>query len=316
MAEYIALVGAVSEGELTLDPAFVVSVAAGSQTGPSYRSPYLMGRLCPRPSVRGYETDPARALMVELVGQGGEVLLRQVVALMPFCLDAHGLSTDLFFAVRIPWQENVTSLKFYYEGETIRHVEVGQVRPKAVLTWKPQDGTAHGFQIVTWESETADGAVLYYILQYSNGADSWRALSRAMTETEYEVDFDVLPGGDQCRLRLLVSDGINCAHTESESFAVRVKPCFAIILHPQNGHVIQGGGRLELHGQGLYIEEDETEVNELKWSSSLDGELGRGALIIADQLSRGTHRITLIAGREGRIGRSDISVGVGVERDK
>jgi hypothetical protein len=67
-----------------------------------------------------------------------------------------------------------------------------------------------------------------------------------------------------------------------------------------------------LNGQGYWLEEDQPETVDLTWSSSLDGNLGRGAhLTVA--LSAGLHAITLRAGSGERVSSSTVSVNVSAD---
>jgi hypothetical protein len=130
------------------------------------------------------------------------------------------------------------------------------------------------------------------------------------------VDFDLLPGGDRCRIGVLATDGVNTIVAESPSFAVPVKPCRAMILAPEDGSSFAIGELVLLQGQGYYLEEQQAETEELVWTSSQAGELGRGMTVEVKGLSPGLHRITLRAGTGERAGEASISIGIGGETDQ
>ena len=143
---------------------------------------------------------------------------------------------------------------------------------------------------------------------YSNtdGAD-WHFLSFTIQEPVYEVDFDRLPGGTRCQVGVVASDGVNTVLTATRSFPVPTKPCQALILAPEEGATVGAGETVTLQGQGYYLEEREPELEQLDWSSSVDGALGTGPVLDV-ALSPGTHQITLRAGTRER--RCEATVGV------
>jgi hypothetical protein len=87
-----------------------------------------------------------------------------------------------------------------------------------------------------------------------------------------------------------------------------VKPCRAIIFSPRDGGTFPAGEHVALHGQGFYLEDNLPETRALLWSSSRDGELGRGMAVDAPSLSPGEHEITLAAGHEGRTGAATVKI--------
>jgi hypothetical protein len=58
------------------------------------------------------------------------------------------------------------------------------------------------------------------------------------------------------------------------------------------------------------MEEGVAEMSNLEWSSSRDGELGRGTSLRLEQLSVGRHRITLSAGKGPEVGVATITLTV------
>jgi hypothetical protein len=80
-----------------------------------------------------------------------------------------------------------------------------------------------------------------------------------------------------------------------------------MILAPADQERVPRGGATLLQGQGYWREERRPELKELTWTSSIDGELGAGALVEVN-LSPGVHRIELRAGRGRRRGTTTISL--------
>jgi hypothetical protein len=91
------------------------------------------------------------------------------------------------------------------------------------------------------------------------------------------------------------------------------KRLFTIILSPAEGEPIASGTTVWLEGQAYDREAEQPELDELVWTSSLQGELGRGPRLAVDLVS-GRHTITLRAGHGERQGDASVSLVVGRSR--
>ena len=181
---------------------------------------------------------------------------------------------------------------------------------RSSLTWRPSE-EVHGRHRITWEARAARPAALQFFLRFSHtGGRTWQRVGWRTEEREAPVDFDQLPGGERCLLAIVATDGIDTTTVESPPFAVSLKPCLASIVAPVDGAVVAPGGPVHLIGQGFWMEESRIERERLRWASSLDGDLGRGASVRVDRLSEGRHRITLAAGEGNRVGTESITVTV------
>lgn len=146
-----------------------------------------------------------------------------------------------------------------------------------------------------WTGDAAAGENLSYMVRYSNDdGESWHPVAIGLDDTSYKVDLDRLPGGRACKLQLVASTILRTATAETASFAVLKKPRTAMISPVPDPLGTRPSRHVELAGcayspDGCCVEEG------LMWFSSLQGYLGSGSHLIANNLIPGEHVITLVA---------------------
>ncbi len=119
--------------------------------------------------------------------------------------------------------------------------------------------------------------------------------------------FDRLAGGPACRLAITASNGLRATRVETAPFSVREKPCAAVIVRPVDGETLAPD--VVLVGNGWWREERRPELQQLGWTSDVQGELGSGRQV-AVHLEPGTHTLTLRAGSGERAGEQSVTVQV------
>lgn len=251
--------------------------------------------------------EPDSALVAEMADADGKVLLRFRLSYGFPCTDGAAFADRLVMS-KVPFPRATRLIRFVLDGIVIHELEVAREAPAVRLDWEPSDGI-EGIRPVRWQGEHPEGHELQYLLSYSaDDGKTWQPLSLPVGETDQEVDFDRLAGGDRCRLRVLATDGVNTTEAVSEPFNRPVQPCYAMIVEPENGTAYARDDPVRLRGQGWYLEEREPEFDQLDWMSSVDGPLGQGAILWVSGLSPGAHTITLTAGREGRTGTTTVTI--------
>jgi hypothetical protein len=144
---------------------------------------------------------------------------------------------------------------------------------------------------VRWESfgdpESHDYLPLY---SWNNGED-WIPLSLILQQNFCTVDFDELPGGQACLIRVLASSGVATAVDTSSRFAVTRKGVRSLIITPADGEVVPSAAAL-LVGQAYDFDERTFRNEQLVWSSSLAGSLGQGQTLLVS-LPPGSQVVTL-----------------------
>lgn len=291
----------------------------------------VIGRLYPDQRLRlrpGYLTDTApwveqageHDLIAEPFDAQDRALGRFALNVSPTCGVDGAARGGLTLAVRgwVPFHPQAVGVRYLYRAHVIHETRRNPEPPRLQLTWQPEERVA-GRQRVQWQAGRPDGdsQELQFFLRYScTGGQRWQRISLRTTENSLEVDFDGLPGGEACLLAVVATDGINTTEERSQPFGVQVKPCHATILSPVDGSRYAPGQRVVCMGSGFYLEENASETETLMWTSSLDGELGRGPVLELYALSEGSHRIRLMAGDENRQGYEEVTIQVGREGKK
>jgi hypothetical protein len=251
--------------------------------------------------------DSETFLIAELVDDNNQIVLRIPISATPFCGDGP-MVEELAVAGIVPFLADLRLIRFYHKEVLIYELNISKAKPEIEINWLPQQ-VMEGKQTVSWEEFHAEQQKLYFTVSYSyNDGQSWLPLSFNIEEPVQVIDFDQLPGGDLCRIRIIATDGVNTVSSESKSFIVPVKPCYTMILAPENGSSFVFGSSILFRGQGYYLEEQLPEIENLEWISSQNGFLGKGMTIEVKNLPSGKHIITLKTGIGDRAGEAKISV--------
>jgi hypothetical protein len=248
-------------------------------------------------------------LAAELLTERGESLGRYPLRVYSPCTYDGRPATE---AVRgwVPFHPDTRAVRFTHRDRVVLEIRRAERPPEVALTWRPPD-EIHGRHRVTWEARSPRDAALQFLLRYSHdGGRRWQRVGWRTEARDATVDFDQLPGGERCLVAVVATDGVDTTTVESPPFAVALKRCQAFIVAPVDGAVVAADGPMQLLGQGFWMEESRVERDHLRWTSSLDGDLGRGASVRVDRLSEGQHRITLAAGENGRVGTETVTITV------
>lgn len=288
--QYLRVIGRLyPDGRLRLRPGYLTELAPTADRVPEDRSP----------------------LMAELLDVAGEALGRYALRVYSTCSFGGGAGTQ---AVRawLPFHPETRTVRFLHRGRMVAEIRRRSSQPEIRLRWQPGD-RVEGSQRIVWDTaDSGEDAALEFFLRYSHdGGRRWQRIGWRTVSREAAVNFDELPGGDRCLVAVVATDGINTAIAHSEPFRVEPKACHAFILAPIDGSRLEAGQPAEFAGQGYWMEERRAEHEALRWTSSLDGELGRGSRLFVSRLSEGEHRITLTAGEQHREGRESITIHVG-----
>lgn len=149
---------------------------------------------------------------------------------------------------------------------------------------------------VSWSGSAANAARLTYRVFYSvNGGLSYDVVKLDTTETSLEFDRSILPGSNQARFKVSVSDGTSSSYSESVIFSVEPNPPNLQIITPGNNSVFTGTQAFVLEAIGHDIEDRNLPTNLFEWSSNIDGSIGVGNYLVlsAADLTPGVHAITI-----------------------
>lgn len=157
---------------------------------------------------------------------------------------------------------------------------------------------------VYWQGTDQDGDELRYTLQYSNDdGQSWRMIDTGITATNMTLDLSGFPGGQNCMVKVVASDGFNTGEHVSGSFQVANNEPYVEISSPMSGETI-GADSVSLIGFSMDVESILGE-GQHEWYSNLDGFLGYGESLTTE-LSEGAHELTLKVTDDEGVEVSDI----------
>ena len=273
-----------------------------TESGFRYMPMFLKNRKVDFDKILEVESD----MQALLLNEAGELVLRVPLSYGYYCNDTERLPQ---LAVRgyIPLDERTKAVRFDYKEKVIDEFRVPEAWPEInIISEIPQRVDQETLDL-KWETYYKGEASLQYKVFYTNtGGETWQPVGNRTGEQQMQINVTELPGGENCRFAVQVTDGYNNASDETGEFVIQDKPYEAFILSPLDGEVLGAGRSVLLTGQG-YDPNSGREISEgFVWSSSKDGELGKGSLL-QTKLSEGKHTIKL------QIGKSTQSVGVRVE---
>ena len=247
----------------------------------------------------------ARPLMIDLIGADGEVLSSHRCHEHNPYQDPDGAFVD--YHEVIDWSDEVTRIAFVREGRVLQTMDVGERRPRVELGEIDRVQRNGDLARLRWTHDS-DGTPSPALVRYSNDdGRTWQALAAGVTEPSHVVNLDLLPGGDQCRLQVIVSSGLRGAVATSEPFVVPRKPRSAHLVSPAEGQTFNVGNPVVFTGGGYSPDGGTCAPDEVTWQSSLDGLIGTGYQVVRDDLRPGRHRVTLTL-PDGAHGEASASV--------
>jgi hypothetical protein len=182
-------------------------------------------------------------------------------------------------------------------GDILAQVDAG-LNPPVVEVTAPIRGSVEDGEtvLVTWTGSDPDDDPLTYNVDYSadNGA-SWEPAGMFYTDTQAIIDQTNLPASDVAMVRVSASDGINTTQAISDPFVILNHLPSGEIIAPEMDVTIAVSQTITFEGQVYDIDLGTMDGTEIQWSSSIDGYLGPGAIFNIDNLSIGSHVITMTA---------------------
>jgi len=149
---------------------------------------------------------------------------------------------------------------------------------------------------LSWVGNDADGDSLTYRLFYStDSGSSYRPFLLETTNTSQAIEADWLLGSNTARFGISVSDGTRSTFTQSPVFSVAGHVPEIAIKTPSPNMVFAESQGFVLEASGVDREDGLLGHSAFSWRSNLDGSLGTGRHIVlsADQLTAGTHTVTV-----------------------
>jgi hypothetical protein len=235
------------------------------------------------------ERGPNSGVYLDLVTADGEVRLTHRSHFRNPHNSIHAAYFDLNEV--LPWFDDVRSIVVRRGTDILGEVPVGEA-PKLTLR-KPK--VEHGVLTIEWTAQTASaGPAAVALVRYSNDdGQTWRTVAADLTTGKHRISLDTVPGGDRCRVQVVASAGIRTVTATSEPFEVEQKESRAYLVSPREPLTVKHGEVVTLQGGGFSPDAGMTSFGDVRWMSSLDGNLGAGYELVTTSLSVGFHVITL-----------------------
>lgn len=195
---------------------------------------------------------------------------------------------ETYFGFLVPSSHDVTTVEIL-EGDTVLSSRTRTTEIPIVTSLDTE--TLNDNLTISWTSTDTDSTQLTTDLLYSNtGGDLWETLALSVSGTQYSIPIEYLPGGEECMVKLVVTDGFNTVNVISNSFGVQKHTPDCYILEPESAGTYSE--TIILDGYGFDYDDGliETDVD---WSSDIDGYLGNGSLLRISNLSPGTHTVSM-----------------------
>ncbi len=243
---------------------------------------------------------------IELQNSRNETLLEQTLNVQDIF---QGSDLKIFFDV-IPFNPGTNLILIKLDQLVIHTIRISPNNPQVEIIYPNGGEFLSGTTTITWTAEDIDNDSLVFDVLYStdNGIN-WSVLALNIKSNEFVWDTDQSPGSEDAKIRVMVSDGVNSAHDDSDSpFNLEKKGPTSLVRSPENNSNFYLNKLITFEGIG-YDLEDGPINDSLFWTSSIDGFIGSGEIITGDSLSPGMHQITLtVKDSEGETGSSTLSI--------
>jgi hypothetical protein len=153
---------------------------------------------------------------IALLDASGRTLRRQGFAEM-----TEPSSSAIGFGTLVPYDTRTRRVALRENGRTLATRDVSRNAPR-VFVLAPRGGHVCGDSLtVRWQASDADGDALSHVVQYSaDDGRTWQALAVDERGTRLTVATGYLAAGDQARIRIVTTDGVNTTTAVSDRFRV------------------------------------------------------------------------------------------------
>ena len=243
------------------------------------------------PQVHGtVDQDPPSDVCCELLDRNGSVLVFHRCGQREPNQDPDGPYVD--FHEALPWVDEAASIRFLRDRQVL-HVHEIEPRTPEIELRSSELQYSEGAVSLEWRARESEDRLTYMVRYSHDGGDSWSAVATNLRDSSCQVQPDMLPGGDRCVVQVVASSGIRTSVTQSEPFAVPRTARKAFILSPEPRMEVSEGDQVLLRGGAFSPDFGLGDAEDAVWTSKLDGALGRGFELVAQDLSPGFHTIEL-----------------------
>lgn len=167
-----------------------------------------------------------------------------------------------------------------------------------------------GVVTLGWTASDPDGGALTFDIFYSRDSGAtFQPVTMGATGTSAQIDTAQLGGSGTAILRVVASDGVNTAETNSAPFVMAPKPPEPYVLTPADNTHVHYGQLVNFSGMAFDPQDGTVAETGLLWKDAGGNALGSGALISLDSLPVGSNKITLVATNStGQSATKDVTV--------
>jgi hypothetical protein len=236
--------------------------------------------------IEGEPSHEEGTLKVEALGRGRRPLATTMLPLQTPCAPPSGDDVPLVAIGLVAFPERANGLRVSLDGTVLLEQTAPRGELEVNIEWP---ASLSGSVTVRWR---ASAETCIASLGYSNdGGETWTPLALPGPSETMEVNAEALPGGGQCLLELIVTDGFRTQRIRSGKYEVPSKGWVLQIFSPAADAKLQTGEPVLLAAQGYHLEERRAGFDDIQWESSASGGLGTGARVLA-ALKPGEHVIT------------------------
>ncbi len=248
---------------------------------------------------------------LNLYGINGQLLyVRQFT---PVPVDNHGEEEMYIFYQTLPILEGVKKIALMRGIQEISSLPVTTNTPNVELL-SPKAGdqwASTGETEIVWNATDEDNDSLTYRVEISADGKNWIIIVENTNEKKALIDLSEIPaGGQDWRIRVQASDGVNIATDVVMPIIIAPKPPKPLIIMPLNGDILSTVRDLEFFG--LVSDYEDKDISDAAiWY--IDGKaIGSGRRIRIQEISSGQHVITLSAQNNAGLS-AEMSVSITVD---
>ncbi len=190
----------------------------------------------------------------------------------------------------IPAIKNGRRLVFRTKNKIIYETKIAKEPPEIKINEvKKIDNNSVSFK---WEAHHQENMSLSYSIVYIVDKKRVFLLERSFKKQSYTAKLNKYPGGNNCQLAVLVSDGVRSTFAVSKRFSRTSANPKVWIQSPSDNDILPFGQSISLIGQATDITGASLIDKNLIWTID-DKEVVRGIRLTAVDLKPGTHKILL-----------------------
>jgi len=249
------------------------------------------------------------AYSIELQDLGGTP-----VYTMPFMasfIGVEGNSLEIVgFSFRLPYFANVKRVVLKLDDTVLHTIEQSANPPSLSVTAPTGGDTWQGEEIVDWQADDLDADDLQFSLFYTpNSGGAWHPVASRLSAPPFNVNVANLPGGQEGKILIVASDGLNTVIAESAGLFEVPPPDPIVVIHsPLDESILTPRQWIDLRGSASTPNGLDESFTFVWFVNGEIVEIGRAVKIM---LEEGLHTIVLQAlNEDGSFGETSVDVNV------